>query len=45
LIARLDLEHLKVNRVPNQMIDEYDEDVSKQKNQRAMKKEPPKVVF
>jgi len=27
------------------MIDEYDEDVSKQKNQRAMKKEPPKVVF
>ncbi len=24
LIARLDLEHLKVNRAPNQMIDEYD---------------------
>lgn len=27
------------------MIDEYDEDVSKQKNQRAIKKEPPKVIF
>lgn len=27
------------------MIDEYDEDVSKQKNQRAVKKEQPKVVY
>jgi hypothetical protein len=45
LISRLDLEHLKINRTPNQMIDEYDEEVSKQKNQRPIKKEPPKVVF
>ena len=45
LIARLDLEHLKVNRVPNQMIEEYDEDLSKPKNQRPLKKEQPKSVF
>jgi tellurite resistance protein len=45
LIARLDLEHLKINRTPNQMIDEYDEEVSKQKNQKTMKKEPPKQSY
>ena len=45
LIARLDLEHLKINRAPNQMIDEYDEEVSKQKNQKTMKKEPPKQSY
>lgn len=38
LIARLDLEHLKINRAPNAMIDEYDEEISKQKNSKALKK-------
>lgn len=27
------------------MIDEYDEDVSKRKNDRPVKKEPPKVIY
>lgn len=27
------------------MIDEFDEDVSKRKNDRPLKKEPPKVIY
>jgi hypothetical protein len=27
------------------MIDEYDEEVSKRKNERPLKKEPPKVTY